>query len=93
MKSTDQLIHGDMAEVYKAQSYSALVESWSGQTKGHMETLIEVSRLFADALDVAAEGVVAMPKFRAPQSRQPRPLAEGGLCFLPCDCGAFFAEF
>ena len=57
---THGVIHNDLQQVYTAQSYTALVQTWGEQTSGHMKELIEVCRLLADGLDLAAIGVEGM---------------------------------
>ncbi|PWI42571.1 hypothetical protein [Streptomyces sp. ICBB 8177] len=57
---THGVVTGDLPQVYAAQSYTALAELWGGRTQNHMKDLIEVCRLLADALDVAALGVEGM---------------------------------
>lgn len=59
-RTTHQRVHVDVAAVYQAQSYATLVEAWGQGSKKHMDELIEVARLVADAIDVLAAGVVAM---------------------------------
>lgn len=57
---TDRRLTVDLAEGYTAASYRALAESWAGQTRGHMDTLVEGCGLLAGALDLTADGVEAM---------------------------------
>ncbi|WP_405913076.1 hypothetical protein OG760_21140 [Streptomyces sp. NBC_00963] len=58
--TTHGIVTEDLKQVYAAQSYTALVQVWGGQTQKHMQELIEACRLLADGLDVAALGVEAM---------------------------------
>jgi hypothetical protein len=51
---------GDMSKVYSSQSYVGLVQVWSSQSRGHMDTLIEGCDLLAKGLDVAATGIEVM---------------------------------
>ncbi|MCQ4079462.1 hypothetical protein NGB36_02310 [Streptomyces sp. RB6PN25] len=57
---THGVITGDLPQVYKAQSYTALAQVWSEQSSGHMKDMIEACRLFADGLEIAAVGVEGM---------------------------------
>lgn len=50
----------DLREVYESGSYEALMSTWGSQTRGHMQTLVEGCHYVADALDIAAEGIVTM---------------------------------
>ncbi|MER6222310.1 WXG100-like domain-containing protein [Streptomyces sp. 900105755] len=58
--TTHGIVTRDLQEVYAAQSYTALVQVWGGQTQKHMQELIEACRLLADGLDTAALGVEGM---------------------------------
>ncbi len=57
---THGIVHGDLQQVYAAQSYTALAQAWGEQSSTHMKELIEVCRLLADGLDLAAVGVEGM---------------------------------
>jgi len=57
---THGIVNGELQRAYTAQSYTALAQVWADQSSGHMKDLIEVCRLLADGLDVAAIGVEGM---------------------------------
>jgi len=50
----------DLREVYESGSYEALVSTWGSQTRGHLQILVQGCHYVADALDIAAAGIVAM---------------------------------
>jgi hypothetical protein len=49
-----------LSEGYSGASYEALVERWAEATSSHMSELVTGCNDFATALDVAADGVVAI---------------------------------
>jgi hypothetical protein len=59
-RTTHQRINVDLADVYQSQSYLALVEAWGNGSKAHMDELVEIARGVATAIDLLADGVVAM---------------------------------
>ncbi|NUR64026.1 MAG: hypothetical protein HOV87_36015 [Catenulispora sp.] len=59
-RGTHQRIQVDVAEVYQSQSYLALAEAWGNGSKAHMDELIEIAKDVATAIDLLADGVVAM---------------------------------
>lgn len=58
-KATSTRLH-DVKAVTESASYTALVETWASQTRGHMDTLVDGCGLLADGLDLAAAGVETM---------------------------------
>ncbi len=60
VETTDSKLMVDLAQVCEAQAYHAMAEDWCRQTKGRLHTLVECCNGMAQALDLAADGVVAM---------------------------------
>lgn len=58
--ATHAIVTRDLPAVYQAQSFSALSDSWTNETRGHMQTIVDICRVLAVALDAAAIGVEVM---------------------------------
>ncbi|GAA2024754.1 hypothetical protein GCM10009839_23310 [Catenulispora yoronensis] len=59
-RGTHQRITVDVAAVYQSQSYLTLAQAWGEGSKKHMDELVEIARGVATAIDLLADGVVAM---------------------------------
>lgn len=49
-----------LGEAYQGSSYEALIAKWADMSSSHMHDLLEACTVVADALDVAADAIVAM---------------------------------
>ncbi len=58
--TTHGIVTNDLPAVYQAQSFTALSDAWTNETRGHMQTIVDVCRVLAVAMDAAAVGVEVM---------------------------------
>ena len=49
-----------LGDAYQASSYEALIEAWAQRSSSHMSELVEACSVTADALEIAADGIIAM---------------------------------
>ena len=60
VSTTDRKLTRDLADVCDAQAYAAMAQRWCEQTKSHVDTVVEGCDMMGRALQIAAEGVIAM---------------------------------
>jgi len=60
LDDTDRRVTVDLAASCSSASYRALAAVWAGQTRGHMDVLVDGCGVLAGALDLTADGVAAM---------------------------------
>ena len=60
VETTDRKLVVDLGDVCHMQAYHVLAQEWGQQTKSHLQTLVDCCKGLAQALDLAADGVVAM---------------------------------